>query len=82
MLEWQTAFLEPKLLLSFAVKLFSASVVIALTQGEVVEEVSLLQNKVFTDDDFDAALSRATSDLPKATDATGAEVDDMVGTFS
>jgi hypothetical protein len=63
-------------------KLFSTSVVIALTQGEVVEEVSLLQNKVFTDDDFDAALSRATSDLPKATDATAAEVDDMVETFS
>ena len=63
-------------------KLFSTSVVSALTQGEVVEEVPLLQNKVFTDDDFDAALSRATSDLPKATDATGAEVDDMVGTFS
>jgi len=63
-------------------KLFSTSVLIALTYGEVVEETSLLQNKVLADDGYNGAVHRATSDLSKVTDATAAEVDDMVETFS
>jgi hypothetical protein len=63
-------------------QLFSTSVLIALASGEVVEEYSLLQNKVSTDDGFVGAVHRATSDMSKVTDATAAEVDGMVQTFS
>jgi len=50
--------------------------------AEIVKETSLLQHKLSTEDKIDAAIHRATSDLPKATSATVAEVDDMVEAFS
>jgi len=50
--------------------------------AEIVKETSLLQHKLSTEDKIDSAIHRATSDLPKATSATVAEVDDMVEAFS
>jgi len=50
--------------------------------AEIVKETSLLQHKLSTEDKIDAAIRRATLDLPKATSATVAEVDDMVEAFS
>jgi len=70
-------------------KYFSASVLVGLTHGGLDEVSSLLQHKAtlvkaeaWTEDQLGVAISHATSNLPRATDATDAEVDEMVQAFS
>jgi len=62
-------------------KLFSTTLMVALAQGDV-EEMSLMQHKVWTKDRIGAAIHRATSDLPRATEASAAEVDEIVESFT
>jgi len=65
-------------------------VLVGLTHGGLDEVSSLLQHKAtvrvkaeaWTEDQLGVAISHATSNLPRATDATDAEVDEMVRAFS
>jgi len=62
-------------------KFFSTTVAMVLASGDD-EVASLLQANTWTQHDMDAAISRATLELPKAVKATDAEVDDMVKVLS